>query len=98
MHIKNKKILGELVLNSRIPINRLAKKVGLSREVVTYRINQLKEKGIITGFHAVIDEEKLGYLRNTCFALILEARLRENLIALILTDEVRNSFVVRRYT
>ncbi len=67
MDLKNKKILGELVINSRIPLNRLAKKVGLSREVVTYRINQLKSKGIITNFHAVINEEKIGYLRNTCF-------------------------------
>jgi len=67
MDVKDKKILGELVLNSRIPLNRLAKKVGLSREVVTYRINQLKLKGIITNFHAIIDEEKLGFLRNTCF-------------------------------
>jgi len=67
MDIKNKKILGELVVNSRIPLNRLAKKVALSREVVTYRINQLKSKGIITNFHAVLDEEKIGYLRNTCF-------------------------------
>ncbi len=67
MDLKDKKILGELVLNSRIPLNRLAKKVGLSREVVAYRINQLKVKGIITGFHAIIEEEKLGYLRNTCF-------------------------------
>ncbi len=67
MDLKNKKILGELVINSRIPLNRLARKVGLSREVVTYRINQLKFQGIITNFHAVIDEEKIGYLRNTCF-------------------------------
>lgn len=67
MDLKNKKILGELVLNSRIPLSRLAKRVGLSREVLTYRINQLVSKGIITNFHAVIDEEKLGYLRNTCF-------------------------------
>ena len=67
MDVKNRKILGELVLNSRIPLNRLAKKVGLSREVVTYRIDQLKSKGIITNFHAVINEEKIGYLRNSCF-------------------------------
>ncbi|MFC1710873.1 Lrp/AsnC family transcriptional regulator [Nanoarchaeota archaeon] len=67
MDLKDRKILEELVLNSRTPINRLAKKVGLSREVVTYRIKQLKIKGIITGFHATIEEEKLGYLRDTCF-------------------------------
>ena len=54
-------------MNSRIPLNRLAKKVGLSREVVTYRLNQLKLKGIITNFHAVIDEEKIGYSRSSCF-------------------------------
>ena len=67
MDLKDKKILGELVLNSRIPLNRLAKKVGLSREVVTYRINQLKKKGIIQSFHSLVDEEKLGYSRNTFF-------------------------------
>lgn len=67
MDLKDKKILGELAINSRVPINRLAKRVGLSREVVTYRINQLKSKNIITGFHAVINENTLGFERNTFF-------------------------------
>lgn len=82
MDVKNKKILGELVVNSRIPLNRLAKKVGLSREVVTYRINQLKSKGIITNFHAVIDEGKIGYLRNTCFIQLKGVSLSEEKVFL----------------
>lgn len=91
MDLKDKKILGELVLNSRIPLNRLAKKVGLSREVVTYRINKLKSNGIITSFHALIDEEKLGFSRNTCFIQlkgISEKKEREFLLFLKNNDSV----------
>lgn len=67
MNVKDRKILGELVINSRIPMNRLAKKVGISREVAMYRVRRLVEQEIITGFHAVIEETSLGYSRNTCF-------------------------------
>jgi len=63
---KDEKILRELVLNSRIPLNQLAKKVGLSREVVNYRIGNLIKKKIIKDFYAVIDVEKLGFSRAGC--------------------------------
>ncbi|MFH1064324.1 MAG: Lrp/AsnC family transcriptional regulator [Candidatus Woesearchaeota archaeon] len=58
---KDKRILLELDRNSRQPISTIAKKVGLSKEVVNYRIKRLVEKGIIRGFHAVIDPAKIGY-------------------------------------
>jgi len=58
---KDKRILLELDRNSRQPISAIAKKVGLSKEVVNYRIKRLIEKGIIKGFHAVIDTSKIGY-------------------------------------
>jgi len=66
MDIKDKKIIEELILNSRIPINQLAKKVGISREVCIYRIKKLKQK-IIIGFTTIIDSEALGYNRYECF-------------------------------
>ncbi len=63
LNVKDKKILTELTLNSRIPINRLAKKVGVSREVANYRLNKLIKDKIILWFYSVIDVEALGFER-----------------------------------
>lgn len=57
----DRKILTELDKNCRIASTRLAKIVGKSRQAVEYRINQLVEKGIITGFQAAINPHKIGY-------------------------------------
>lgn len=59
---KDMKILRELDFQARQPLSIIAKKVGLSKEVVHYRIQQLEQKGIITGYYPVIDLSKLGYL------------------------------------
>ncbi len=56
------RILFELDKNARIPDTRLAKLVRKSKESVRYRINRLKEKGIISGFTIWIDPAKLGYV------------------------------------
>lgn len=66
LDVKDRKILKELLLNSRIPVARLARKVGISREVAIYRISRLK-KDIIKQFYTIIDTRKLGYDRYTCF-------------------------------
>jgi len=63
---KDEKILVELIKNSRIPINQLAKKVGISREVANYRINQLVKKRIIKEFYTEINESLLGFERFGC--------------------------------
>ena len=67
MDKKDEKILVELIKNSRISFNQLAKKVGVSREVATYRVTKLVEAKIITDFYPVITIEKLGYFRNGCW-------------------------------
>lgn len=59
---KDRAILYQLDLNSRQGFNQIAKKVGLSREVVQYRIKQLEKKGIIKGYQTMIDISKLGYI------------------------------------
>lgn len=66
LDVKDKKILTELTLNSRIPINRLAKKVGISREVATYRLNKLIKDKIILDFYTIIDIQKLGFSEAGC--------------------------------
>jgi len=59
---KDKKILYQLDVNARQPVSSIAKKVGLSREVVAYRIKNMERKGIIEGYYAAIDVAKLGYM------------------------------------
>ena len=44
LDLKDKKILLELELNSRQSFSSIAKKVGLSKEVVNYRVNKLIKK------------------------------------------------------
>ncbi len=63
MDKKDQRILAELLLNSRIPLTVLAKRVGLSREVITYRMNRLVKGGAITNFYAMINHEALGFFR-----------------------------------
>ncbi|MCK4588875.1 MAG: AsnC family transcriptional regulator [Nanoarchaeota archaeon] len=58
---KDKKILYELDMDARQPFAQIAKKVGLSKEVVNYRIKELEKKGIIQGYYAILDITKMGY-------------------------------------
>jgi DNA-binding Lrp family transcriptional regulator len=62
LDLKDRKILYELDVDSRQPFHNIAKKVGLSKDAVIYRINKLKEAGIIQTFHTVIDNGKLGLI------------------------------------
>ncbi len=66
MDTKDTKILAELAKNSRMPVQQIARKVGVSREVVTYRIKRFVEQGIIIDFYTTIDISALGYSRYGC--------------------------------
>jgi Lrp/AsnC family leucine-responsive transcriptional regulator len=58
---KDRKILYYLDLDSRQPLSQLAKKVGLSKQVVDYRIKNLLKRRVISQFYTVINFSKLGY-------------------------------------
>lgn len=60
LDLKDKKILTELEMNARMPLSELAKKVRLSKQVITYRVDKLKKENIIQQFYAIIDMAKLG--------------------------------------
>jgi DNA-binding Lrp family transcriptional regulator len=61
LDLKDRKLLYELDGNSRQSIQKLAKKLSLSKDAVSYRINKLLKSGIIKSFNAVVDSGKLGY-------------------------------------
>ncbi|MES0880952.1 Lrp/AsnC family transcriptional regulator [Roseibium sp. SCP14] len=54
-------ILRELRTDGRISLQELSERVGLSPTPVSRRLRNLEERGIITGYSALIDEVALGY-------------------------------------
>lgn len=55
------RILRCLQKNGRQSIHELSEAVGLSATPVARRVKQLEQTGVIAGYYALIDEEKLGY-------------------------------------
>lgn len=61
LDLKDRKILYQLDLDSRQSLTQIGKKVGLKKDVVSYRVKKLEESGIIQNYFTVIDSYKLGY-------------------------------------
>lgn len=57
----NRKILLELQKNARISYTELGKKIGLTGPAVKERVQKLEESGVIKGYRAKLDLEKIGY-------------------------------------
>ena len=57
----NNKILTILQQNGRISFAELGKEVHLSAPAVAERVKKLEEAGIITGFKATVNLERMGY-------------------------------------
>ena len=58
---KDRKILYQLDIDCRQTNNEIGKKVGLSKQVVDYRIKRFLKEGIISRFATVVDTYKLGF-------------------------------------
>ena len=57
---KDKEILFELSLNARATITQLAKKVKMSKQVVSYRINLMEKNKVILGYYAITNAYMLS--------------------------------------
>ncbi|KXB05739.1 hypothetical protein AKJ49_00180 [candidate division MSBL1 archaeon SCGC-AAA382A03] len=55
------KILKMLIEDGRVTLNKIGNEVGLSNSGVRRRIKNLEEEGILEGYTAVVDPEKIGY-------------------------------------
>jgi len=62
LDLKDRKLLYELDTESRQSAHQIAKKIGLSKDAVIYRINKLQEAGVIKQFHTIINVGKLGFI------------------------------------
>jgi DNA-binding Lrp family transcriptional regulator len=68
---KDIKLLYELSKNCRKPLNQIAKKTGMSREVADYRIKRLIENRIIRKFITEIDLLSLGFTKNVIYLEVI---------------------------
>lgn len=55
------KLLDVLLADSRLSYRKVASKIGVSAATVMNRIKRLEKEGVIKGYTAVLDYEKLGY-------------------------------------
>jgi len=55
------KILRALTLDARLSSRQLAKQCGISTSTALLRVKRLEDAGIIKGYSALVDHEKLGY-------------------------------------
>src|SRR5438445_6600452 len=53
------KILRALQENARLSFRALARRIGVSVPTISARVSNLLQLGIITGFHAAVDPERL---------------------------------------
>ncbi|MFC1682033.1 winged helix-turn-helix transcriptional regulator [Nanoarchaeota archaeon] len=61
LDLKDKKILSELDINARQSNSEIAKKVGLNKNTVNYKIKRMTKERVIEGYYSVIDSSRLGY-------------------------------------
>ena len=55
------KVLKALTLDARLSSRQIAKQCGVSIGTVLSRIKKMEKKGIIKGYSALLEHEKLGY-------------------------------------
>jgi DNA-binding Lrp family transcriptional regulator len=89
LDLKDRKILYHLDFDSRQSFRAIGKKVGLSKDVVTNRVKKLQERGVLTGYYAVVDFAKLGYSLYRIYFSFQNAtpELKKEIIDYFINDE-----------
>jgi len=84
-------LLGELSLNGRESLTRLAAMLGLSKQRLGYRLRGLLRRGLVTGFYAIPNIFRLGFDHFRVFVRLhhlTETRERELIDHLLTRPEV----------
>ena len=67
LDVTDRKILAALAENVRLPASWIAKRIGMSRDAVSYRIANLKKRGIVQGTRVLVDAAQLGFMSTHIF-------------------------------
>lgn len=71
MDAVDRKLVDALRANARATYAELARLVGLSAPAVHERVSKLESSGVITGYHAAIEPESLGYAMNALVGIFI---------------------------
>lgn len=96
MDAVDRKLVDALRTNARATYAELARMVGLSAPAVHERVSKLESSGVITGYHAAIAPESLGYAMNALVGIFItdSADTDEIAVALASLPEVENCWFV----
>jgi len=73
LDLKDKKILYELDYNSRQSNAEIAKKIGLSKDTINYRIKKLEFNNYIQGYYTIINFTPLNYISFRVYFKLFDA-------------------------
>ena len=85
-----KKILSELVKNSNEKIETIAKHCGFSRQKTWRFIKQLEAKGLIWGYTAIFNEEKIGRMHFILMVKRTTKQIEEKTVDKIVSRKLEN--------
>jgi DNA-binding Lrp family transcriptional regulator len=83
-----KKLLHELVKNSKESIDAIAQKCGFSRQKVWRMIKELEAKKLIWGYTTVFDEQKIGLKHFVFMARKTHKKIEEETVNTIISREL----------
>ncbi|MBI2045490.1 Lrp/AsnC family transcriptional regulator, partial [Candidatus Pacearchaeota archaeon] len=96
LDLKDKRILTLLDINSRQTNAKIARNVGLSKDVVNYRIKKLENLGFIRGYYSIFDFSKLGYFSIRVYLKLIDVSSeQENKITEFLVKHKNTFFVAQ---
>ncbi len=90
LDLKDKKLLYELDIDSRQPASQLAKKIGISKQGCTFKINNLVKNKIILSFPTVINTPLIGHLSFRMYFKLIDISPKQE-------EEFRNYLVDHPY-
>jgi Lrp/AsnC family leucine-responsive transcriptional regulator len=90
--VKDRKLLEILTDNGKLPINQLAKQIGLSRESTAYRIKRLKRHGILRRVIAKVDMTR--FYQNAYAMFMKFAKLDDAVLKHAIEILSKNPFVM----
>ena len=75
----DRELLTLLEADGRMPNNALAERVGIAPSTCLGRVRSLRERGVIRGYHADVDQSALGRPLQAMIAVRLQAHARGHL-------------------
>jgi DNA-binding Lrp family transcriptional regulator len=79
----DRRIVFELARDARLPNNVLAERAGVAASTCLGRVRALRERGVIRGYHADVDQAALGRSLQAMIAVRLQSTARGHIRAFV---------------